>query len=302
MSRTAPSHRADAVAVDEQVLRAHPLPPVPAQTTKHERGTVVVVAGSRETIGATVLAGTAALRAGAGRLRLLVHDDVAVPLGIAFPEARVTGLALDGAPSPRTFEPCREQVRGADVVILGPGTLDAHLAAALVRAVARHLGDTTVMVLDAGAVAAIHGEPALPAGVRDRVVAMPNATEAARVLDVDPAVTAADPRRLLDTLVERLGVCVAMRDAVTWIGLPHGERFVDRSGHAALATSGSGDVLAGVLAGLLARGTERLAATLWAVHGHGRAGERLARRAGGIGLIARDLVAEIPRVLNDLAS
>jgi len=247
--------RAD-IVVDDDVLLRYPLPD-PASTNKDERGTVVVVGSSRETIGATLLAATAALRAGAGKLRMVVDDQVADATAVAMPEARVVGVPLAvNLLDASTFDGSAELFFDADAVLVGPGTVDGEHGRALAATVAPHLGPRTAF--------------------------------------------AAQPSAMLDELVNRLAVCVALRDATTWIGTPDGQRFVDRAGHPALATSGSGDVLAGMLAGLAARGAATLVAVLWAVHTHGLVGEGLVRKFGGIGLLARDLLDCIPHVLNRL--
>ena len=84
-----------------------------------------------------------------------------------------------------------------------------------------------------------------------------------------------------------------MRGATTWIAGPTDGPFVDESGHPALGTAGSGDVLVGIVAGLAARGATPLGATLWGVHAHGRGGEALAAEHGGLGLLARDLLDRV---------
>ena len=94
---------------------------------------------------------------------------------------------------------------------------------------------------------------------------------------------------------------VAVRGATTWIGTPGTDVFVERAGHPALGTSGSGGVLVGIVAALAARGTDPLGAVLWGVHVHARCGEVLAARHGGLGLLARELVDQVPKTLNDLA-
>jgi NAD(P)H-hydrate repair Nnr-like enzyme with NAD(P)H-hydrate dehydratase domain len=78
--------------------------------------------------------------------------------------------------------------------------------------------------------------------------------------------------------------------------------YVDCSGNSGLAFSGSGDVFAGVLAGLCSRGTDPLTATLWATAIHGRAGERCAERIGPVGYVARDLLTELPGLLVECAN
>ncbi len=101
--------------------------------------------------------------------------------------------------------------------------------------------------------------------------------------------------------VERLGVVVALRDADTWVGAPGEPPWLDQSGNPGLATSGSGDVLGGLIAGLAVRGADPLTATVWAVHVHGAVGDRCAARFGDLGYLARELLAEVPRALRVLS-
>jgi ADP-dependent NAD(P)H-hydrate dehydratase len=82
---------------------------------------------------------------------------------------------------------------------------------------------------------------------------------------------------------------------------PQGEAWAFTQGGVGLATSGSGDTLAGIVVGLLARGATPLQAALWAVYAHGEAGNRLTRAHGSVGFLARELLAEIPRVIADLS-
>jgi ADP-dependent NAD(P)H-hydrate dehydratase len=289
------------VIVDVAVLADHPLPDHGAETSKHDRGTVVVVGGSRETPGATLLAATTALRAGAGKLQLVVTEPVSAALGIALPEARVIGVHYERDDvTPSTFDECSEVFDAADAVLVGTGALGADAGCALMRAVVPRLGAGTALVVDAGALAMLEARPDAVAPVAARTVAMPNAVEAARLLGVEPDSVLDDIGAALDDLVDRIGVCVTVRHAMTWTAAPGTPRFVDHSGHPALATSGSGDVLAGLLTGLAARGAAPLTAALWAVHTHAHAGVQAAQRIGGNGILARDLPGLVPSVLAGL--
>jgi hydroxyethylthiazole kinase-like uncharacterized protein yjeF len=272
--------------VDDAFLARFPLPQYGDETSKAARGTVLVVGGSVQTLGASLLAGTAALRSGAGKLQLAADRAAVIPLALAIPEARV-------APN----EECEELASSADAVLVGPGILDAETGEGIMKRIAQCISGETMLVIDAGALA---GEEYVRR--RPRTIAIPNVVEAAQILDSEPNHVSANPRDALAALVDQLGMTVALRDAVTWIGTPNGERFVDRSGHAALATSGSGDVAAGIIAGLAARGAEPLTAALWGVHTHGRIGERVAARDRGIGALARDFLAEIPATLNTVCA
>jgi ADP-dependent NAD(P)H-hydrate dehydratase len=104
------------------------------------------------------------------------------------------------------------------------------------------------------------------------------------------------------TVAEDLNAVVALKGAETFIATPYGEVFRYSEGDVGLATSGSGDVLAGILVGLLARGATLDQAAVWAVHLHGAAGNRLKRRIGPVGFLARELSDEVPALITSLSS
>jgi hydroxyethylthiazole kinase-like uncharacterized protein yjeF len=295
-----PSPPAD-VIVDEATLRDHPLPDHRGDTNKDARGQVVVVAGSAETPGAALLAATAALRVGAGKLQIVTVSGNASALAVAVPEARVIGLpSQDGEIDASSLAGCARSLNEADAVLVGPGFLDPGPAAHIAAEVMRHLGPKTTLVVDAAALAVFHACADIVGPVAGRTIAMPNTIEAADLLGVDPDAVSADLAGSLDRLLEQLRTFVALRDATTYTGGPGLPRFIDHSGHPALGTSGSGDVLAGMIAGLAARGATPITAMVWGAYAHGRAGEQVAQRVGGIGLLAREVVDAVPPLLNAL--
>jgi hydroxyethylthiazole kinase-like uncharacterized protein yjeF len=293
-----PSPRAEhhrLVSVDGALLRALPLPPVEDGDTKRERGTVLVVGGSRETPGSVLLAGLAALRAGAGRLRIATVAGTAVALGVAIPEARVIGLpeSDDGAIAPDAAERLTSLAAGADAVLAGTGALDPRSTRSLVEALLGAGGDA-VVVLDAAALADLHEQIEVVRRHGDRLVLVPNPSEMSRMLGrgVGAGDAAPDPAAEVRAAAADFGSVVARRGADTYLGAPGCPVFVERAGHPALGTSGSGDVMAGVLTGFAARGAPPLRAALWAAHIHAVAGRRLARRTGR-NLLARELLDEL---------
>jgi ADP-dependent NAD(P)H-hydrate dehydratase len=251
--------------------------------SKHDRGRVLVVGGGRETPGAVLLAGLAALRVGAGTLQVATVASAAPTLAVHVPEARVVGLAesSDGEIAPDAADAVAALAESADAVLVGPGVLDDVGMDAVVRGVVD--SGCRVVVLDAGAL------PALTRLGRagPHVVAIPNASEM-ELLGPDPGHAAAT-----------FGCVVACRDATTVVASPDGRTWTDSSGTLGLATSGSGDVAAGAIAGLAARGASPEAAALWGARLHGRAGERLAERVGRLGFLARELLDELAHVLPD---
>jgi NAD(P)H-hydrate repair Nnr-like enzyme with NAD(P)H-hydrate dehydratase domain len=109
-----------------------------------------------------------------------------------------------------------------------------------------------------------------------------------------------DPLDAARRAAAALPAVVAMKGAETYVVSENGKAWLSRNGSIGLATSGSGDTLAGILAGLLARGTQASLATAWAVYMHGQAGRNLAERHGTFGLLAREIPDEIPEIMRDL--
>jgi hydroxyethylthiazole kinase-like uncharacterized protein yjeF len=280
-------NRPDPEVITPRLLRRWPLPD--PQGAKESRGTVLVVGGSRFTPGAVLLAGVAALRAGAGRLQLAVAESTAGALSIAVPEAKVVGLPETDGGSVAGEVPAHllDLVSGCDVVAVGPGLDNVEQTAVLLERVVQAAGPQTAMVLDAYAIGALSKQPDLLAGGPQRVVLTPNLTEAAYLLGRD---VGDDLAAEAVHLAERYGVVISMYGH---IATPDGRSWVEESGDAGLGTSGSGDVRAGVVAGLLGRGAEPAQAACWGAFAHAVSGQRLAPRYGRTGFMARELLDEI---------
>jgi hydroxyethylthiazole kinase-like uncharacterized protein yjeF len=261
---------------------------------------VLVVGGSAEVPGAVLLAGVAALRAGAGKLQLATVRDAAIPLALAVPEALVAGLRpgaggeIDGAAA---AESLGEHAGRAGCVLVGPGMADDDAAGALVAGLVPRLGPDAVLVLDGAAVTALRGRPGLLAALGGRAVLTPHAGEMASALGVDKAEVEADPPGVARRAAGRFGAAVALKGADSFIAEPGGALYHFGGGTVGLGTSGSGDTLAGIVAGLAARGAPPATAAVWGVWAHGTAGERLARRMATVGFLARELLAEVPALL-----
>jgi hydroxyethylthiazole kinase-like uncharacterized protein yjeF len=283
-------------------LRALAPPPADERGSKEERGRVLVVGGARETPGALLLAGTAALRSGAGKLRLATAESVAVAAGVAIPEARVFSLpeTKSGGISAKAAGEVIRLASAVDALLLGPGIVEEDQATALARAVLAEL-DGPAVVVDAGCLACLSEDAAALRGLGGRAVITPHAGEMAGVLGMEKEEVEADPLAVALRAAEELGAVVALKGPDTLIAAPDGRAYRYPGGRVGLATSGSGDVLAGLVAGLLARGAEPAGAAAWGVWLHGEAGNALARRVGPIGYLARELPAEVPRLLQRLA-
>jgi ADP-dependent NAD(P)H-hydrate dehydratase len=260
----------------------------------------MVAGGSTEIPGALLLAGVAALRAGAGKLQIACPRSAATSLAVAVPEARVFALHetndgyLDRKAGARTIE-C---AHGANAVLVGPGMLNDDAIRGFMDEVVRRVGGKH-LVIDAIALTALLGGR-YRFTEETSVVLTPNAGEMATITGETPAAVEADPRGVAATVAQNLNAVVVMKGPETFIATPYGEVFRYSEGEVGLATSGSGDILAGIVVGLLARGAALDQAAVWATYLHGAAGNRLKRRMGPIGFLARELSVEIPALMNAL--
>lgn len=295
--------------VDTALLRSWPVPMPAVEGDKEIRGHVLVLGGSCEMPGAVILAATACLRAGAGKLTIATGQSVAQLVALAMPEARVIGLlehpsagfSLDAV---ACLDPLAERV---DAVLIGPGMRDEAATAALVHALLpRFEAADTRVVLDACAMGALLHPPAnwpqdMPWRFERPVILTPHAGEMAHLTGIpkDDINAAPDPCAL--DAARNWNAVVALKGARTVIATPDGTLYQHEGGNVGLAISGSGDVLAGIIAGLVARGAPLDQATCWGVALHARAGERLAERMGTLGYLAREISHEIPALLEQIA-
>ena len=273
-----------------------------AEGAKASRGTCLVLGGSALTPGAVVLAAVAALRSGVGKVQVATAAGAAPALAVAVPEALVVGLDEDedGHIVPDAVDDLLGSVDGATAVLVGPGLLAPEPAHQLLTRVASRL-DEGVLVVDAKALPGLADDPDVLRRLQGRAVVTPNVKELAALTGRDGDVGDDDLEDLANGLTETLGAVVAAKGADTWVAAPDGRRWRVRGGGSGLSTAGSGDVLAGVVAGLAARADEPAQAAVHAVHAHAEAGRRLASRIGRFGFLARELLDEVPRILDDLA-
>jgi hydroxyethylthiazole kinase-like uncharacterized protein yjeF len=288
------------VAVTPEWLRAHPLPRHEQEGDKQARGRVLVIAGSVEVPGAALLAGLGVLRAGAGVLQIATCQSAASHLAMAMPEAMVVGCRETpaGGIDPANVSRLSELGSDCDAVLIGPGMTDERAVAELTLELLNRL-ESPVFVLDARAFATLNPRE-VPGGRPGRVVATPHSGEMAKFLDIPRAEVDDAPLRAARQAAAALQAVIAMKGASTHVVGPGGEAWLSENGSIGLATSGSGDTLAGILAGLLARGTQPALAAIWAVYMHGEAGRRLAKRNGALGLLAREIPGEIPGIMQEL--
>ncbi|MCW3062346.1 MAG: NAD(P)H-hydrate dehydratase [Capsulimonas sp.] len=289
----------DVREVTRSLLREWPLPTPDGGGDKNTRGSVLIVGGSAELPGAVILAAVAAMRAGAGRLRIACGRSIAPIVAGVVPEARVIALPeTDGGDiAPSAARRLAELLPGTDALLIGPGMNDPKNAANLLRGFLPSLGDTT-LVVDAAAHALLSEDPAALRGFA--AVITPHAVEMGHVLGRDPEEISKNAQSVAVEAAKKLEIVTALKGSETFIAAPNGRCYCNKAGNIGLATSGSGDTLAGIVTGLSARGADPLQAAVWGVSLHARAGDKLAKTMGPLGFLARELLAEIPGLMRDL--
>ncbi len=258
------------------------LHPRPRTLHKGQAGHVLVVGGQPGMSGAPRLAGEAAARVGAGLVSLAVHPERAATTGIDRPELMVHAVEGPGA-----LAPLAER---ATVVALGPGLGRSDWAHALFDAVLEY---PKAVVLDADALNLLAGSPRR----QDDWILTPHPGEAARLLGCEVAVVQADRPAAVRALQEKYGGVVVLKGPGTLIHDGH-LLLVTDTGNPGMASGGMGDVLTGLIAGLLAQGLPPLEAAAGGAWLHGAAADRAAREGGERGLLARDLMLHLRALVN----
>ncbi|HEV2706476.1 MAG TPA: NAD(P)H-hydrate dehydratase [Pyrinomonadaceae bacterium] len=296
--------KSSVAVITPKVLARLPLPQPAEDDDKEERGRVLVVGGSAEMPGAVILSAVAALRAGAGKIQIATVKSVAPHVGANVPEGRVFALpeTKRGGISSASAARIAELAASAQSVVIGPGMIDDDSITRFAETLLPRLGSGAVVVLDAGALGCLAAKSDLLHGLRGNAVVTPHAGEMAKICGLEREVLAAGAAEAAEKTAGELRAVVAFKGRETFIAAPGSQVYCNRAGNVGLATSGSGDTLSGIVAGLAARGARPLAATVWGVHLHARAGDRLARRIGRLGFLARELLAEIPPLMRELTA
>lgn len=263
-------------------LREFPWPHIDAH--KHQRGHVVAASGGRARTGAARLAAQGALRAGAGLVTVLSPSDA-----LTENAAQLTAIMLKEANGEASYA---EAARKSDCLVIGPafGTSDAHYKLLLA---ALEASPRCPLVLDADAITLL---APLTHGLDARDVMTPHVGEFRRAF---PGVWSNSQTRIdAARAAAAYARCVVLlKGPDTVVAAPDGRAVVNTTGTPFLATAGSGDVLAGVIAGLIAQGMESFPAACAGAWLHGRAAERV-----GPGLISEDIPENLPPLLKDLWS
>jgi hydroxyethylthiazole kinase-like uncharacterized protein yjeF len=262
--------------------------------TKFDSGHVLVAGGARGLSGAPCLAAEAAQRAGAGYVTACVPASLETIFEVRLLEVMTRGLPdADGAHTGAGVDAVLELAQRGGALVAGPGVGRTDGAAAFVRRLVRE-ADVPVL-LDADGLNAHAGDLAALASRRAATVLTPHEGELGRLLEIDSAAVKARRLHHVRAAARTAGAIVVLKGDDTLVAAPDGTVAISPGASAALATAGTGDVLSGVIAAILARGVDPFAAACAGVRLHARAGVHAASERGVDGVIARDVIEALPR-------
>jgi ADP-dependent NAD(P)H-hydrate dehydratase / NAD(P)H-hydrate epimerase len=277
--------------ISERVLDL--VPSRPRDGSKFKSGVVVVAAGSRGLTGAPTMVALAAQRTGAGYVQCAVPASAEQALELRLLEAMTRGLPEDdGAHTEQGAEVVAEMAERAGAVVLGPGIGKGDGAQAFAHAVVRAIDKP--LVIDADGLNAFAGDLA---ALRDRpgpTVLTPHAGELGRLLDRDSSEVEDHRLSAAREAAEQSGCVVLLKGDDTIVAAPGGPVVISPGATPALATAGTGDVLAGIIGALLSKGLDPLEGAAAATFAHARAGFAAADRHGADHVIAGDVIDCIP--------
>ena len=283
-------------AITRAGVRAH-LPRRSRQAHKGVYGRVLLIGGSRGLTGAIGLAARAAVRAGAGLVTVITPASQAATAAALCPEAMVHPgpETTDGTLSSDLWQEWNKKVDSFDAILVGPGMGTGQDTMQIIRKL--FTGASAPMVLDADGINIFEGRAHWMEKSAGPVVVTPHPGELARLLGLDVAAVQADRQKAVRQAAAATGATVVLKGAGTLVSQATGDTWVNLNGNPGMASGGTGDVLAGLLAGLLAQGLAPIAAATTAVYAHGRAGDLAAWKGGQAGLCASDLIEALPQVL-----
>lgn len=275
------------------------IPKRPAYSNKGDFGKVLVVAGSPGMSGAAFLSALAAYRTGAGLVKIFTVEENRVILQEGLPEAVISTYdTMEAKAGTEEFKnQLKKQCEWASVIVLGPGLGQEDHVKNLLEEVLTNA--YVPIILDADGLNVIAANPELTSYFTENIIVTPHLGEMARLTGSSVDIIR---KHLISTAREyadRYGITCVLKDAVTIGALKDQRTYVNASGNSAMAKAGAGDVLTGIIAGLLALGLEESEAAAMGIWIHGLTGDKVREKYGDYSLLARDLTEEIHTILKE---
>ena len=282
------------------------VPPRPPASHKGTYGRVLVVAGSTGMTGAAALASEAALRVGAGLVTLATPRHLNPILEGLLPEVMTLPLpetdagSLSVSATSTIFE-FAEKTKS--VLAMGPGLSQHPDTVALVHQLVRENREQKLgrrMVIDADGLNALSQAPEVISLLDSEAVLTPHPGEMSRLTSTSVPNLEADRIGTAQQFAGEYNLTLVFKGAPTVTGLPNGDVWINSTGNSGMATGGMGDVLTGMIAGLMAQGRSSETAAVLGVYIHGLAGDIAADALGMHGLIASDVLKAVPKTISSL--
>jgi len=266
-----------------------------SRSHKGDYGRVFVLAGSVGMSGACYLTTMAALRSGAGLVTAGVPRPLVLPLAKRFTEAMTLPLQAtkQGSLAPGAYREIMKFLRKQDILAVGPGLSQNKQTQSLIRKVV--LQSPKRVVVDADGLNAFRGRAVLLKRLKAPGVITPHPGEFDRLFGRKKATTDSARKARALIVARKYNVVVVLKGNRTVVASPKGEIYINQTGNAGMATGGSGDVLTGVIAGILGQLKDSFSAACFGVYIHGLAGDLAVKKQGEISLVASDLVDMLPR-------
>jgi ADP-dependent NAD(P)H-hydrate dehydratase / NAD(P)H-hydrate epimerase len=265
-------------------------------TSKFDYGHVLSVTGSYGMTGAAILSAKAALRSGAGLVSVACPESQRAIVANGLPEAMTFGVHEDskGLPTSDAFDQLEHLLTKANVVLYGSGILHAQETE---RLALRLLKETEhPLVLDAGGVIGLTKHHDVLKKRTAPTIITPHIGEFAQFLGMKREEAKSDRIELARSVAANLKITIVLKGAPTVIATPDGDIFINPTGNPGMATAGAGDVLGGMIAGVIAQSDDVLSACIFAVHSHGKAANIAAEKLSERALIASDIIETLPEV------
>lgn len=279
------------MVLDQSILNC--LPKRRADSHKGTYGKILCAAGSKNMAGAAYLSSYAAYRTGAGLVRILTTEDNRVILQQLIPEAVLTTFDTVN-PDSQVFG---EALEWADAAAIGPGLGREAWAAALVEKIMKEYHKP--LVVDADGLNHLAGRPKLLSSHDGPVIVTPHMGEFSRLTGRPVGEFAGNLAEAASEFSVSTGCICVLKGAPSAVASPDGRVWVNTTGNNGMSTGGSGDVLTGIIAGLLGQGASPLEAALLGVWLHGRAGDIAVQTEGTYGMMARHLIKYLPQAMRD---
>ncbi len=265
-------------------------------------GKAMVLAGSQHYIGAARWSCGAAARVGAGLVTLAIPKGLQPLFAPSLPEATYLPLAeaTAGLVYPEAYRTVLRAIESYNSILIGPGLGPSKRTHEFALKTIFRLPETIRLILDADALNYLAGVNEWWKRIPFDAVLTPHPGEMARLCGLTAEQVQADRFGLALTKAREWNKTIVLKGAFTLIASPDGRLFINPSANAALATAGTGDVLAGAIAGLLAQGMSPFNAASLGVYLHSMAGEAVKNRIGDAGLVATDLLPELPLAIKQL--